>query len=173
MKNMTKEHGPNAIGVDVGRVLVGGDGPDTSFLGVPLAEAMNARPIDGAIEALAVLFEHTAGHLYLVSKCGPSVEKKTLAWLDHHRVYARTGLLPSRVHFCRERPEKARIAARLGLRAFVDDRLDVLLPMRPLGMKLVHFGASDTDARTEGILAAPDWRRALTLLLDEGPTTGR
>ncbi len=155
----------HAIGVDVGRVLVGGDGPDTSFLGVPLELAMRALPIDGAVEALGALVERTAGRVHLVSKCGPSVEKKTLAWLAHHRIYERTGLEQTQVHFCRERPEKARIAVRLGLRAFVDDRLDVLLPMVPLGMTLVQFGATEQTAT--GIFAAPDWSTAQRILFEQ------
>lgn len=149
------------VGVDIGRVLIAGDGPDSTFLGVPLEMAMAARSVDGAFEAVTVLVQRHDGRVHLVSKCGPGVEKKTRAWLEHHGFYARTGLAPTQVWFCRERPEKARIAARLGLTAFVDDRLDVLSAMRAIVPRLVHFGVSETEP---GLLPAPDWARALRYL---------
>ncbi|MEV0154471.1 hypothetical protein AB0H57_12125 [Micromonospora sp. NPDC050686] len=45
---------------------------------------------------------------------------------DEDTFHARTGIGPDRLHFCRTRPEKGPIAARLGLTHFVDDRLEVL-----------------------------------------------
>ena len=151
--------------MDIGRVLIAGDGPDSTFLGVPTEQAMRARPMEGAFEALRTLVTHFGGRVHLVSKCGPSVEKKTRAWLAHHQVFSFTGLAPDHLHFCRERADKVHIARRLELDAFVDDRADVLLPMRGVIRVLVQFGASDTP---EGLLPAPDWRAALAHLVAGG-----
>lgn len=157
----TNEHTSLTVGVDIGRVLIAGDGPDSAFLGVPLEQAMAARPVDGAFDAVRTLVQRHAGRVHLVSKCGSGVEKKTRAWLAHHGFYAHTGLPPAQVFFCRERPEKATIAARLGLTAFVDDRADVLSVMRAIVPRLVHFGVLTTEP---GLLPAPDWKRALRYL---------
>jgi hypothetical protein len=142
-------------------VIIDGDGPDSTFLGVPLEMAMSARPVEGAIEALATLVAHYEGRVFLVSKCGPGVQKKSLAWLEHHDVYRVTGLRREQVRFCRERSEKTRIAAELGLDGFVDDRLDVLIPMRGQVRCLVHFATERTEP---GLVAAPTWSAALRVL---------
>ncbi len=85
--------------------------------------------IEGGIDGVAALI--TAGHVvHLVSKCGPGVQRKTEMWLDARDVFTRTGLPAENVHFVRQRPDKAPVADRLGLDAFVDDRLDVLTTLR-------------------------------------------
>jgi hypothetical protein len=51
---------------------------------------------------------------------------------------------------------------KLRIDRFVDDRADVLRAMRGLVPTLVLFGA---DTAETGMIAAPDWRRALPILL--------
>lgn len=130
------------LGIDIGRVIICPtvDGQsDTSFLGSRLEDALHTPPARGAFDAIAALTDRF-DQVHLVSKCGDSVQRKTLAWLDHQRFYERTGVPPNRVHFCRKRPDKAPIARRLGLTHFVDDRADVLGPMRGIVPQLFLFG---------------------------------
>ncbi len=125
----------------IGRVIINGDGADTSFLSAPDAEALRAPALPGAFEALARLRERFQGRVWLVSKCGPRIQGLTRAWLGHHRFFEETGILPAHLEFCRKRPEKAPIAARLGLTVFVDDRLDVLVSMASIVETRLLFGA--------------------------------
>ncbi|MGI5149084.1 hypothetical protein ACQEVC_22425 [Plantactinospora sp. CA-294935] len=101
-------------------------GPETEDTAL-LADFRRTPPMPGAFEAVAALVAEMFGeHVYLVSKCGERVERRTRLWLDHHDFYPRTGVRPENVHFCRTRQGKAPIAAALGLTHFVDDRLEVL-----------------------------------------------
>ena len=135
------------LGIDIGRVIIGPviDGrEDTSFLGRRLHEAMQTPPAPGAFEAIAALVPRFEG-TWLVSKCGPSVQRKSLAWLDHHRFYDRTGVPRDHVRFCLERRDKAIWAEKLELTHFIDDRVDVLRHLRGLVGRLYLFGEQDRD----------------------------
>lgn len=112
------------LGVDVGGVIIEpSDGDeDTSFFG---ANYLRTPPVAGVFEALAELVPRFDA-AYVVSKCGAETELRTRHWLAHHDFHRRTGIGPERLRFCRTRPEKGPIAARLGLTHFVDDRLEVL-----------------------------------------------
>ncbi len=122
-----------ALGVDIGGVVIDrvDDGTDTSFFG---GNYLATPAVPGAFDALARLADEKFGdQVYLVSKCGQRVQDKSLEWLAHHDFYARTGVSPGHVRFCRERAGKAMIAAELGLTHFVDDRLEVLGYLETVG----------------------------------------
>lgn len=157
---------PHALGIDIGRVLISaGEGPgDTSFLGSTEDASMATPPMPGAFAAVAALVEAFEGRVHLVSKCGTNVERRSLRWLARHRFHEETGLLARHVHFCRERREKAGIALRLGLDAFVDDRVDVLLPMAGTVALRVLFGPQ-TRLAPPGLVHAVDWAAATPHLL--------
>lgn len=53
-----------------------------------------------------------AANVYVVSKAGSRIIAKTKQWLEHHRVYERTGLLVEHVHFCARRKDKVHICER-------------------------------------------------------------
>lgn len=114
------------LGVDIGGVIIDrvNDGTDTSFF---TDNYLRTTAVPGVFDALRQLVEKRFGDkVFLVSKCGQRVQDKTLQWLDHHRFYDLTGIGRDRVHFCRERHEKAGICEKLGITHFVDDRLEVL-----------------------------------------------
>lgn len=143
------------IGVDIGKVLIGGDGPnDTPFLGTTDEMAMDAPAVAGGFEAVAALVELTGGAVWLVSKCGSGIERRTRAWLEHHDFWDATGLAREHAVFCRERREKTPIARRLGLTHFVDDRVDVLEPMAGVVGHRYLFGAAHAP---EGLVPTPSW----------------
>lgn len=112
------------FGVDIGGIIIDrvDDGADTSFFG---KNYLNTPPVPGVFAALEKLTA-SGFRVHLVSKCGESVQGKSLKWLMRRDFYQLTGVDPSDVHFCRTRPEKARICSDIGATHFVDDRLEVL-----------------------------------------------
>jgi len=116
----------NALGVDIGGVIIqpADDDEDTSFFG---DQYLRTAPVPGVFDALATLVDDVFGdEVHLVSKCGEATERRTREWLAYHDFFSRTGIAPDHLYFCRQRPDKARIAMSLGLTQFIDDRLEVL-----------------------------------------------
>jgi hypothetical protein len=155
------------LGVDIGRVIIAGDGPDTSFVGGSEEDAMRAPEIVGAFEALARLRAHFEGRVWLVSKCGARVQARTRQWLAARRFFETTGIAPQNLIFCLSRPEKAPICARLGITCFVDDRWDVLSSMIGIVPNLFLFGASTAPGR--GVVAVPAWKDAQRAIVAASP----
>ena len=115
------------LGIDIGGVIIDrvkNDGTDTSFF---TDNYLNTSAVLGAFDAInSLVAEKFKGNVHLVSKCGATVEAKTLHWLQHQRFYEIALVLPDHVHFCRERHQKAGICEGLGITHFIDDRLEVL-----------------------------------------------
>lgn len=131
------------LGIDVGRVLIrpeDADGADTSFIGGSLEDALNTPPYDGMFDVVPRLVEKFGGEAWIVSKCGPAIQHKTLRWFEHHRFFERTGISPERVRFCLKRPDKAVHCRQLGITHFIDDRTDVLQAMMGVVPNLYLFG---------------------------------
>jgi hypothetical protein len=121
------------LGVDIGGVIIDrvNDGTDTSFFS---ENYLQTTAVPEAFSTLKNLGEKRFGkNVHLVSKCGRKVSEKTLKWLAHHSFYDLTGIRQGRVHFCRERHEKAGICEKLGITHFVDDRLEVLGNLTTVG----------------------------------------
>lgn len=112
------------IGIDIGNVIIGGAGADTSFFS---DDFLLTPEVSGAFDAIAALTVHY--DVWLLSKCGQKVQDKTLIWLSKHLFFEQTGVDPQQVLFCRQRSEKAGIAQGLGLSVFIDDRLDIISSM--------------------------------------------
>ncbi|MBL9107081.1 MAG: hypothetical protein JNL82_39645 [Myxococcales bacterium] len=137
------------IGIDIGRVIIGpviGGRADTSFLGSSLRDALRSPPAPGAIEGVADLVARTGGQAWLVSKCGPGVQAKTRAWLDHHEFWRRTGMDRRHLRFCLRRPDKAVHARELRLTTMIDDRVDVLVHLAGIVDERLLFGEQDRPA---------------------------
>lgn len=121
------------IGIDIGRVIIGGDGEDTFFT----EEFLKTPEVARAFESI---FELTkAGHeVHLISKCGESVENKSMIWLNYYG-YFYAALLKHRVHFVRKRHLKAPMALALELDIFIDDRLDIIDSMEQVVPNRILF----------------------------------
>ena len=143
------------LGVDIGRVIIHGDGPDTNFIGGTDEAAMSAPAMEGGFEALARLRARFEGRVWIVSKCGPRIEARSRAWLERHEFFQITGILRQNLRFCRNRKDKAPICEGLGIDFFVDDRIDVLLPMAGIVPNRFLFGAATSPE--PGITPAPTW----------------
>src|SRR5258706_15639415 len=105
---MTQQREPR-LGLDIGRVIIAGDSHprgDTAFFEGDEATLLATPEVPGAVDAIAALVSRFGGRVWLVSKCGPRVQARTLRWLDGHDFYRRTGISPELVRFCRARADK-------------------------------------------------------------------
>jgi hypothetical protein len=155
------------LGIDIGRVLIaaeGTDGADTSFIGGSLEDALNTPPYEGMFEAVAPLVDRFEGRVWLVSKCGPSVQAKSRAWLRHHRFFERTGIPPGNLRFCLQRPQKADHCRELRITHFIDDRTDVLHHLEGIVPNRYLFGPQRKPVTVEGLVLLPAWKDAAALV---------
>jgi hypothetical protein len=122
------------LGVDFGRVIHGAAAPDgtadTVFLDGSHQDALASPATDGAFDVLPRLVARFGGRVWVISKCGRRIQERTLAWLDHHDFYRRTGIPRDNVRFCLRRGDKAGHCAELGITHMIDDRLDVHRALR-------------------------------------------
>jgi hypothetical protein len=117
------------IGIDIGNVIIGGatELPDTSFFS---DNFLATPPIPESFESIQLLAEEF--DVWLISKCGQKIQDRSLAWLEAYKFFEVTGVHPEQVIFCRQRKEKAPIAESLGLRVFIDDRVDIISSMEEI-----------------------------------------
>ncbi len=121
---------------------------------------MLATPeMEGAVPSIARLVELFAGQVWLVSKCGPVTQARTLRWLDGHDFYRRTSLQPARVRFCLTRPDKRLHCEELGLTHFVDDHPEVHAAIRGAVAHQYFFGPQYGGVPSYGI-HTPTWADA-------------
>ena len=143
------------LGVDFGRVIHGGAAisgeEDTVFLDGDIEEALRSPATAGMFEVLPGLVVRFGGRVWVISKCGERIQRRTLHWLDHNDFFGRTGIAPGNVRFCRKRADKAAHCAELGITHMVDDRLDVHHALRGLVPNLYLFGPQPSPP--------PDWVR--------------
>jgi hypothetical protein len=157
------------LGVDIGRVIINGPahpaGGDTAFFQGDEATMLATPEMDGAVAALARLTDLFDGKVWLVSKCGPRVEARTLRWLEGHDFYRRTGLPPGHVRFCRTRPDKRLHCQELALTHFVDDHPEVHVAIRGAVAHQYFFGPQRAPVPDYGI-AALTWDTLEHLIAD-------
>jgi len=132
------------------------DAADTSFLGSSLEEAIASPATPGAFETIPRLVELFEGRVWIISKCGASTQRKTLAWLEHNDFYGRTGVPRGNVRFCRERAEKAAHCRELGVTHMIDDRLEVHQAIRDVVPHRYLFGPQDGEV-PDWVIHTPDW----------------
>lgn len=111
------------IGIDIGNVIIDGNGEDTIFS----EDYLGTPAVVGAIEAITELSR--ANHeIHLVSKCGEEVELRSVEWLNYYKFYYLVET--HRMHFVRKRRLKAPMAEALELEVFIDDREDIIKSMQ-------------------------------------------
>lgn len=159
---MNIQNTPSILGVDIGRVIIRGDGSDSSFIGGAESDAMRAPAVEHAFESLRTLCERFERRIWLVSKCGPRIQARTRKWLDRHRFFSLTGVPYGNLRFCLERRDKAKICRELGIDMFVDDRADVLLAMQGVVAHRFQIGVRVAPA---GIVPVPTWIAAEAAIL--------
>eukprot|EP01045_Picozoa_sp_COSAG04_P000484 COSAG04_NODE_11_length_42922_cov_38.819700_20_plen_409_part_00 len=111
--------GESVLGIDVGGVLtVDTDAPEAPAAGGAKKEAaaaggkgwnlpvdMQSRPpTDECVAVVAALVRlFSPERTFIVSKCSEHVQRATVVWLRKFDFFARTGVLPAHVAFCRNR----------------------------------------------------------------------
>lgn len=157
------------LGIDIGRVIIDGsahpDGGDTAFFDGDEATMLATPELAGAVEAIAALMPLFGGRVWLVSKCGPRVQARTLRWLVGHDFFGRTGLPSANVRFCRARADKRIHCEQLLLTHFVDDHPEVHSAIRGAVQFQYFFGPQRAPVPDFGI-AAPTWVAARALISD-------
>lgn len=160
---------PNiALGVDIGGVLIrpARSGGDTSFFS---SGYLQTPEVAGGFEAVRRLNHGPfVGAVYLVSKAKSGTARKTREWLQHRDFYNRTGVPPERLHFCERREDKAPIAKRLGLTAFIDDRVDVLEHLTMVEERILFAEAAEwvsERAAASGFAVCVGWEAVLARLV--------
>ena len=164
---MKNKHHTTRLGIDIGRVLIAAEGPhgeDTAFIGGSLQDALDTPPYEGMFDAVVPLVEKFEGRVWLVSKCGPSVQAKSRAWLRHHRFFERTGIAPENLRFCLQRPQKADHCRQLRITHFIDDRTDVLHHLQDIVPNRYLFGPQRKPVTVEGLVLLPAWKDAAALV---------
>ena len=148
------------LGIDIGRVIIDGPahpgGGDTAFFQGDEATMLATPEMPGAIASIARLAGLFAGRVWLVSKCGPVVQARTLRWLDGHDFCQRTSISPDRVRFCRARQGKRRHCEELALTRFVDDHPEVHAAIRGIVAHQYFFGPQLAGVPGYGI-HTPTW----------------
>lgn len=155
------------LGIDIGRVIIDGPnhpgGGDTAFFTGDEATMLATPEMPGAVEVIGRLVRRFAGRVWLVSKCGPRTQARTLRWLDAHDLYGRTGLSREHVRFCRQRAEKRAHCVELGLTHFVDDHPEVHEAIRDVVDHQYFFGPQRVPVPEYGE-PAPTWAEAERLI---------
>ncbi|HEX9033095.1 MAG TPA: hypothetical protein VF834_14740 [Streptosporangiaceae bacterium] len=155
------------LGIDIGRVIINGPahpgGGDTAFFQGDEAALIATPEMDGAVVVIARLVEVFADQVWLVSKCGPRVQARTLRWLDGHDFYRRTRLARENVRFCLTRQDKRGHCEELALTHFVDDRPEVHAAIRGTVEHQYFFGPQREPVPGYGI-HAPTWAQVETLI---------
>jgi len=155
------------IGIDVGGVIIDSihnDNSDTSFLGDNFLRTTAVPSSFYAVRKLVQRFG--ADNVFIVSKCGPVIQEKTLGWLVHQDFKEFTGFLPHNLYFCLTRAEKAPIVQTLGITDFVDDHREVLEYMDGIVDRRYLFGPQPSAAPIpDGIIAVRNWDHTLMLIL--------
>jgi hypothetical protein len=139
------------------------DAADTSFLGSSLEEAIESPATPGAFEVIPRLVALFERRVWIISKCGEATQRKTLAWLEHHDFYGRTGLPRGNLRFCRERAEKAVHCRELGVTHMIDDRLEVHRAIRDVVPHRYLFGPQGEVPHW--VVHTPDWAAVAAILL--------
>ncbi len=155
------------LGIDIGRVIINGPahpaGGDTAFFSGDEATMLATPEMDGCVAAIARLTGAFGGRVWLVSKCGPNVQARTLRWLTAHDFYRRTGMPDRHVRFCRTRPDKRSHCEDLNLTHFVDDHPEVHAAIRGTVDYQYFFGPQRQPVPGYGI-HAPTWGHTQDLI---------
>lgn len=153
----------NKLGIDIGRVIINGpahpQGGDTAFFTGDEATLIATPEMEGAFEVIARLTKAFNGQAWLVSKCGPRVQARTLRWLQAHDFYQRTSIPAGNVRFCRQRIDKREHCLDLGLSHFIDDHPEVHAAIRGAVTYQYFFGPQRNPVPGWAI-HAPTWADA-------------
>ncbi len=158
------------LGVDIGGVIAE-RADNKKSLSFFRNDYLNTTAVEDAFISISLLSREVfgAGNVYLVSKCGPITENKTINWLSYHNFHTITGIKSENVKFCRRREEKAPICEELGITHFIDDRLEVLSYLETVRHKYLFNPEENEVAKNKQYLSqvkiVRNWREIMQDLL--------
>lgn len=130
---------------------------------------MACAALPNAFESITQLVnKYGAANIFIVSRCPESAETATIQWFDQHDFFAQTGFNRRNIYFCREKADKAPIAASLNLNYFIDDTKTVLDFMKEDVAHRIQLGLeakSNTAYQVDGITRMPDWPATLDYII--------
>ncbi|MGC5032988.1 hypothetical protein [Micromonospora sp. DT229] len=157
------------LGIDIGRVIIDGSahpsGNDTAFFSGDEANMLATPEVSEAVATIARLVPHFDGRVWLISKCGPRVQARTLRWLAAHDFYRRTGVDPRQVRFCRARADKRAHSLDLALTHFIDDHPEVHAAIQGAVDHQYFFGPQRRPVPYYGH-PTPTWAEVERLVID-------
>jgi hypothetical protein len=104
------------LGIDLGRTVVG-----------PKSEGSKAFENSfEVINKLTKLFNNT----FIISRVNSEQRERAINWLEEKDFYNLTGIKKENVYFCFDRKDKCIFVQGLNIDWFIDDRPDVLIPMK-------------------------------------------
>ena len=156
-----------AFGTDFGGVInPGGRGADSFFSD----NFLETPRLPDSFETLAALNAVYGNEMYVVSKCGPRIQDRTLRWMEANNFYGETKIAPDHIIFCLERIQKAGICRELGIRAFIDDHADVFANFDASTTRYLFGPQSDEtliSAHAQGLIPVASWTDVRKLELED------
>lgn len=134
------------IGIDIGNVIIGGGGDDTQFFG---DDFLGTPEVDGAVASIRRLAE-AGNEIFLISKCGPKVQAKTMQYFRFYEVLQRAGIKEF-PYFVESRKDKWPVARALKLDLFIDDREDIIVSMHRLQYAILFKSWKETMQELEDL----------------------
>lgn len=124
---------------------------DNAYLQVP--------PYEGAFDTIALAVQEF-WRVGIVSRCGPTVQGMVETWLRHWKFFEHTGFDRRNLHFNTGQQQKVAVIQKEfgGATYFLDDTLEVLLPMSMVVRYRLLYGANGEQEVPAGILQVRDWR---------------
>ena len=142
------------LGIDVGNVIIGGGGEDTSFFS---NNYLRTPALDGVFEVLPRIVPKF-DDVVIISKCGNRVRNKTMEWMKHYDFHTKTGIGVDKFNFCYKREDKAWIAQFWEVTHYLDDRMDIINSMRGVVPNLFLFAPNVRATVTQGgFHIVPSW----------------
>ena len=123
----------SSIGYDLGRTIVNRDKGREQFDGC-----------FDVIKRLTKVFHHS----YIISRVNSEQRKSALEWFKDVDFYNQTGINSNNIYFCFERRDKSVFVEGLRINVFIDDRPDVLIPMKDHVTKIL-FNPYPADLEKE------------------------
>jgi hypothetical protein len=153
------------LGIDFGGIIVPAATAEDSSLFGKDCEDNGITPRCGTVEALKKLVPAFDGNVWIVSRASPPTARCTRRWLAHHDFWRQTGMLPTHLVFCWDRPDKITVCKALGITHYIDDRLPVLEALKE-DVKYLYFMPDEIEEQPGNPVAYVEcWDDAVTAIL--------
>mmetsp|Transcript_21649 Transcript_21649/g.35194 ORF Transcript_21649/g.35194 Transcript_21649/m.35194 type:complete len:166 (-) Transcript_21649:526-1023(-) len=123
-------------------------------IGIDFGETIGRIDEDDPLPFAFEMTRHLVGkfgaqNMFIVSKAGVEMERKTRHWLTTSHFYSRTKFVKEQVVFVREYHEKANLVQSLGINVFLDDSVKVVRSLSAISTvdRIFWMHAKPSDIR--------------------------